>query len=80
MKYVKTLRILGIALILSLLLMVIPAAPALAYDREITVTLAEDGSDIEITVEGDDWYPSTDSIERLPAPPVQNNPRLHVPL
>ena len=64
MKHIKFLRILGIALILSLLLMVIPTAPALAYDREITVTLAEDGSDIEITVEGDDWYPSTDSIER----------------
>ena len=65
MKYAKTLRILGIALILSLLLMVIPAAPALAvvYEREITVTLAEDGSDIEITVEGDDWRPSTDSTE-----------------
>jgi len=62
MRYATTLRILGIALILSLLLIILPAAPAMAYDRNITVSLAEGSSgNIRITVTGTDWRPSTDA-------------------
>ena len=64
MKYARILRLLGIAVIMTLLLATIPAAPVLSYDRLITVTIVEDGDDIEITVEGEDWRASTDSTER----------------
>ena len=71
MKYARTLRILGIAIILSLLMAAIPAMPALAYSYDIEIDPDEgaigDGisdSGDEITITGDDFTPSTDSTER----------------
>ena len=63
MKYTKIFRILGIALILSLLMVAIPATPSLAYDRDIELDPDEGeiGDDIEIT--GEDWRPSYETDE-----------------
>ena len=58
MKYQKFYRILSIALLLSLLMMVIPATPALAYDRDIELDIEKGKIGDEITLTGDDWSPS----------------------
>ncbi len=63
MKYTKILRILGSALILSLLMVAIPATPALAYDIEIDPDKGEIGDRIDIT--GEDFLPSTDDDEEF---------------
>jgi len=63
MKYTKILRILGSALILSLLMVAIPATPALAYDIEVDPEEGEIGDRIDIT--GEDFDPSTDEDEEF---------------
>ena len=63
MKYTRFLRILGSALILSLLMVAIPATPALAYDIEIDPEEGEIGDRIDIT--GEDFDPSTDDDEEF---------------
>ena len=64
MKYAKTLRILGIAVILSLLIIAIPAVPVLAYDYDIEIDPEEGGIGDIITIIGDDFAPSSDVTER----------------
>lgn len=66
MKYQKFYRIFSIALILSLLMMVIPATPTLARGIEIDKERAEIGEYLEIT--GESFLPSnfdTNDIERV---------------
>ena len=63
MKISKIFRILSVAFVLALLVMVIPAAPALAYDYDID--LDPDSGEIGdyFYVDGDDWpksYPDAD--------------------
>jgi hypothetical protein len=64
MKYEKILRILGIAIILSLLLAAVSAVPALAYSYDIEIDPEQGAIGDEITITGDDFTPSTDSTER----------------
>ena len=64
MKCVKTLRILGIAIILSLLVAAIPAAPALAYTYDIEIDPEEGATGEEITVIGNSFGYS-DTTERM---------------
>ncbi len=54
MNYMKVLRITGVTLILSLLLVAIPAAPALAIN-EISLSPSSGAVGDSITVIGDDW-------------------------
>jgi len=65
MRHSKIWRILTVALILSLLMAVIPATPAWAYDYDIDIDpeQGEIGDEIEIT--GSDFTPSTDEDEEL---------------
>jgi len=65
MKYTKFLRIFSSTLILSLLLVAIPATPALAYDYDIEIDpeKGEIGDRIDIT--GEDFVPSTDDDEEF---------------
>jgi hypothetical protein len=63
MKLAKTLRILGIAIILSLIA-TMSAVPALAYDRDIELDPEEGQIGDEITITGSDFIPSTDTSER----------------
>jgi len=65
MRHTKIWRILTVALILSLLMAVIPATPAWAYDYDISIDpeTGEIGDEIEIT--GEDFTPSTDEDEEL---------------
>jgi len=62
MKYAKTLKIFGIAVVLSLLMIAIPAAPALAYDIEIDPEEGTIGDEIYIT--GDGFTASSETVER----------------
>ncbi|MFC1942352.1 IPT/TIG domain-containing protein [Chloroflexota bacterium] len=64
MKPAKFLRILSITLILSLLLIVIPAMPALAYTWDTTIDPDEGAIGDEITITGDDFSYSTDLNEK----------------
>jgi hypothetical protein len=54
-KFTKIFRILTLAVILSLLLVAIPASPALAYDYDIELDPDEGEIDGYFYVEGDDW-------------------------
>ena len=73
MRYAKTLRILGIALILSLLVIAIPAAPAQAA-RDITLSPEEGDVFDEITISGDGFNESTDTTDRYTENPnIQPN-------
>lgn len=61
MKHSKIFRILAVAITLSLLVAVIPAAPALAaYDYDIELDPDEEEIGENFYVEGDDWPPSED--------------------
>jgi len=61
MKHSKIFRILAIAITLSLLVAVIPAAPALAaYDNDIELDPDDGEIGDSLYVEGDDWKPSED--------------------
>jgi len=64
MKYARTLKIFGIAIVLFLLTAAIPAVPALAYDYDIELDPEEGTIGDEITITGDDFIPSTDASER----------------
>jgi len=64
MKYTRILRIFGAALILSLLLAVIPTAPALAFDYEISLSPTQGKVGDTIHVNGSSFTPSTDSSEK----------------
>ena len=55
MKYAKVFRILTLAVILSLLLVAIPASPALALDYDIDLDPDEGEIADYFYVEGDDW-------------------------
>ena len=59
MKYTKIFRFLTLAVILSLLLVAIPASPALAYDYDIDLDPDEGEIGTSFYVEGDDWPPTT---------------------
>ena len=63
MRHTKIWRILTVALILSLLMAVIPATPALAGD--ITIDPEEGEIDDRIDIEGEDFTPSTEDTERF---------------
>jgi len=58
MKCNKIFRILAMAIILSLLVIALPAAPALAYDRDIDLDPNTGEIGDYFYVEGDDWPPS----------------------
>lgn len=58
MRHTKIWRILTIALILSLLMAVIPATPAWAYDYDITIDPEEGEIGDRITITGEDFDPS----------------------
>jgi hypothetical protein len=64
MKYKKILRIFGAALILSLLMAVIPATPALAFDYEISLSPTQGKVGDTIHINGSSFTPSTDSSEK----------------
>jgi hypothetical protein len=64
MKYKKILRILGIALVLSLLMAVIPAVAVLAYDYEISISPTQGKVGDTIHINGSSFTPSTDSSEK----------------
>jgi hypothetical protein len=64
MKYTRVLRIFGASLILSLLMAVIPAAPALAYDYEISLSPTQGKIGDTIHINGSSFTPSTDSSEK----------------
>ena len=64
MKYKAILRVLGVAVILSLLTVSLPATPALAYDYDIEISPTSGRVGDEITVTGDDWYKSTETSEK----------------
>ncbi|MFC1916949.1 hypothetical protein ACFLX1_02330, partial [Chloroflexota bacterium] len=59
MKNNKILRTLAVAFTLALLLVAIPAAPALAYDRDISLSPSSGKIGDEITITGDDFASST---------------------
>jgi len=64
MKYAKTFRLLGIAIVLALLLIVaIPAAPALAV-RGISLNIDEGKVGDEISISGTDFNQSTEETDR----------------
>jgi hypothetical protein len=63
MKKIRTLRILGLAIILSLLMAAIPAVPALAYTYDAEIDPEEGPIGTEITVVGESWGWS-DTYER----------------
>ena len=63
MKCHKFFRILAMASILSLL-MVLPATPALAYDRDISLSPSSGKVGDEITITGDDFASGTETSER----------------
>ena len=63
MKYSRTLRMLGIVIVMSLLLAVVPALPALATnDIALSVSSAKVGDTVTIT--GTNFTPSTESSEK----------------
>src|SRR4030042_2896246 len=64
MKNRKILRILGLALIFSLFMAVVPAAPALAYDYDITLSSAQGMIGATITVTGSDFVASTINTDK----------------
>ena len=63
MKFNKIFRILALAIILSLLMAVIPATPALAFDYDIDIDPEQGKIGDEITITGDDWSPSYEDSE-----------------
>jgi hypothetical protein len=63
MKRNKIFRILALAVILSLLMAVIPATPALAFDYDIELDKEQGKIGDEITITGDDWSPSYEDSE-----------------
>ncbi len=63
MNIKKTLRILGLALIFSLLVALVPATPAFAYDYDFEMSPSSGQTGDEIDVSGADWPPSTESNE-----------------
>ena len=64
MKYKRILRIFGAALILSLLMAVLPAVPALAYDYTILLSPTQGKIGDTIHINGSSFTPSTDSSEK----------------
>ncbi len=58
MRHIKIWRIFTVALILSLLMAVIPATPAWAYDYDIEIDPEEGKIGDDIDIHGDDWDPS----------------------
>ena len=64
MKNSRILRMLGIAIVLSLLMAAIPAVPALAFDYDIEIDPEEGAIGDEITITGDDFSYSTDTTEK----------------
>ena len=58
MKHSKIFRILAIAITLSLLVVALPASPALAYDYDIELDADEGEIGDSFYVEGDDFPPS----------------------
>ena len=63
MKYTKFLRIFSSALILSLLMVAVPATPALALDYDIEIDPDEGEIGDRIDIIGEDWPESTDEDE-----------------
>ncbi|MBA7605101.1 hypothetical protein ES703_12230 [subsurface metagenome] len=63
MKYTKILRVFVIAIVLALLMVTIPAAPAQAA-RDITIYPEEGAIGTEITISGEGFSASTDITER----------------
>ncbi len=63
MKYTKFLRIFSSALILSLLMVAIPATPALAFDYDFEIDPDQGEIDDRIDITGEDWPESTDEDE-----------------
>jgi hypothetical protein len=64
MKNNKTLRILGIALIFSLLIVILPAAPVLGTGEVISISPTSGTIGASITISGTGFSPSTDTTER----------------
>ncbi len=64
MKYSRFLRMLGIILILSLMLMAVPTLPVFAYDYDIELTPTSGKIGDTITIVGDDFSPSTETSEK----------------
>ncbi len=64
MKYKRILRIFGAALILSLLMAVIPAIPALAFDYTISISPTQGKIGDTIHINGSSFTPSTDTSEK----------------
>jgi hypothetical protein len=58
MRHRKIFRILGLVVVLALLMAVMPATPALAFDRDIELDPEQGEIGDEITITGDDWRPS----------------------
>ncbi len=65
MKYKAIFRILSLAVILSLLVVAIPATSALAYDKDIELNPERGEIGDEVTITGEDFAPSTEGSERL---------------
>jgi hypothetical protein len=63
MKHIKLFRILALAVVLSLLMVAVPATPALAFDYDIDLDPEQGKIGDEITVTGDDWSPSYEDDE-----------------
>jgi len=68
MKYNKVFRILALAVIFSLLMIVIPAAPALAaYDYDIALVPDEGEIGDTIDIDGTDWPESVEDTTDVPS-------------
>jgi hypothetical protein len=67
MKYNKVFRILALAIILSLLMLVIPAAPALALDYDIELAPEEGEIGDTIDIDGTDWPESVEDTTDVPS-------------